>query len=125
MASASPRTLATSLAGSSWAGGGSRASVPNSPCCPGANDTVRSSRSAIARMAQPVTRLNSSMRVSRSVIVQQPAVSAASHQHRLAAQLQLRPHAALVVFGHDRPLQLVALVEEGHLEAEGDVVEDA
>src|SRR6185312_6577904 len=118
MASASPRTLATSLAGSSWAGGGSRASVPNSPCCPGANDTVRSSRSAIARMAQPVTRLNSSMRVSRSVMGCRRAERRPSHQHRLAAELQLRPHAALVVFGHHGPLQLVALVEEGHLEAE-------
>ena len=48
-----------------------------------------------------------------------------AHEVRLDPRLrQFDAEAALVVFGHRRPLHLVALVEEGDAEGEGDVVED-
>src|SRR5262249_9216276 len=95
---------------------GRRASPPVNPGWPGAKLTVSSCLCAIARMAAPVTRRNSSSRLSREVI--------SLHQRSAAAALlQVGPEAALVVLRHRRPLELIALVEEGQAESEGDVVE--
>src|SRR5690606_38479927 len=105
-----------------------RASLPETPCWPGAKVAVSSGRREIARMAAPVTRRNSSIRVSTLLI----ALSmlrlppGRSDQCRLGVGLlELGAHGALVVLGHDRTLHLVALVQEGDPEGEGDVVEDA
>ena len=66
--SASPRTMATSSPGKSREGIGRRASVPTRPWGVGTKLAVMSSRSAMARMAAPVVRLNRSKGFSGSAM---------------------------------------------------------
>src|SRR5258708_12650220 len=72
----------------------------------------------MARTVAAVERLKTSAGDSASLI-------ASSDQRRLDPALgELAAEAALVVLGHRRPLDLVAFVEEGDAEREGDVAED-
>src|SRR5690606_4007421 len=121
MASAAPRTWAASSAGRSRDGSGTRARVPAAPGGSELKTTLMSSRSAIARRAAVVDRLNASSGVSAWLWLM-----VASRQLRADAGIPtLGPEAALVVFRPGRPLALVALVEEGQAEREADVAEDA
>src|ERR1700761_8231469 len=67
----------------------------------------------MARSTAAVERLNWSTGVSAAVISGAPGPDT-----RL---LQLRAEAALIILGHGRALDLVAFVEEGQAEGEGDV----
>src|SRR5512138_4040351 len=83
-----------------------------------------SSRSAMARTVAAVVRRKMSSGFSGWLIAR--VLPPGSGELRLHPGLrQLAAEAALVVLRHDRPLDLVALVEEGDAEGEGDVVEDA
>src|SRR5215831_14055963 len=131
--SAWPRTIAASRPVSLRGGSGRRALPPAMPGRSAANDTSSSGLRAIARR-QPVTaRLNGSVGLSLArllllmfddmpIAARRGLASAERHVHR--AFRQLRAKAALIEFGDDRPLQLVALVDEGEPEGEADVLED-
>src|SRR5215472_13267011 len=122
--SACPRTIAASGPLSLRGGSGSRALPPTMPGRSAAKPTSRSGLRAMARR-QPVTaRLNGSVGLSlarglplmfddmaedRRFAVGSP--SAQRHVHRRFRQFLAK--AALIELGDDRPLQLVALVDEG------------
>src|SRR5690606_31260045 len=114
--SASPRVRATSSGGNSRAGTVSRASEPDWVPPSGTKVTLTSWR-PMARMVAAVTRRNSSSGVV-SLLMRGISAGGGLVQLGLAAGgLQFGAHAALVVLGHGRAFDLVALVEEG--EAEG------
>src|SRR5579883_2349555 len=122
MLSAAPRICAASSAGRSRGGLGSRTRLPARPGGSSPNPTRMSSRSAMARTVAVVARLKLSVGVS-ACAMEMPALS---HQGRVDPGLrQFGAKAALIVFGYRRPLHLVALVEEGEAEAEGDIAENA
>src|SRR5690606_7453376 len=109
-------------------GAGSRARVPDSAAGSLLKPTVASGRAATARTAAAVARLKRSIGLSSSLIPPiwgAPATPPWSGQIGLDAGLrQLGPEAALIVLGHRRALDLVALVEEGQAEGEADIAED-
>src|SRR5947207_2714701 len=102
-------------------GGGSwvRASRVNSRTASAIVLSVRSvTRSKIARNVEAVARLK--------ISVGEKACAMLLHQGGVDAGLgQFGPEAALVIFRHGRPLGLVAFVEEGQPEGEGEIAEDA
>src|ERR1700686_1371360 len=133
--------MAASAAESLRGGSGRRALPPTMPGRSAAKPTSRSGLRAIARR-QPVTaRLNGSIGLSgagalvlllvdiRSLGISRfprawagkAKLSAQRHVHRGFRQLD--PEAALIELGHDRPLELVAFVEEGDPEGEADILE--
>src|SRR5579884_2156993 len=117
MLSAAPRICAASSAGRSRGGLGSRTRLPARPEGSGPKPTTRSSRSAMARTVAVVARLKLSVGVSAWAIESPPLL----HQRRVDPGFrQLGAETALVIFGHRRPLHLVALVEEGETEAESE-----
>src|SRR5690242_8164649 len=124
-----PRTIAASARVSLRGGSGSLALPPARPGRSAANETSRSGFWAIARM-QPVTaRLNGSVGDSRldGLLLMLEAITAprALGQRDVDGRFrQLDAEAALIEFGDDRPLKLIALVEEGEPEREAEVVED-
>src|SRR5262249_15364408 len=59
----------------------------------------------------------------RSTLTSAMAIRSAE-RHVDGALRQLDPKAALIELGHDRPLELVAFVKEGHPEREADVAEN-
>src|ERR1039458_6164656 len=135
IASAWPRTIAASPLLSLRGGSGSRTFPLIRPGRSAANDTSRSGLRAIARR-QPVTaRLNGSVGESfdDGLLLMLEAInfspsprgerSNLRQRHVDRALRQLDAEAALIELGHDRPLQLVALVQEGEPERETDIVE--
>src|SRR3984957_13092015 len=121
MLSAAPRNCATSSAGRSRAGFGNLTRFPASPAGSGPKVTLTSSLSAIARSVVAVARLKISVGENSCAIGRAAFLL---HQGRVDAGLgQLGAKAALVVLGHRRALRLVAFVEEGEPEGEGEVVE--
>src|SRR5262245_7669334 len=139
MASAWPRTIAASEAASLRGGSGRRALPPTMPGRSAAKDTSSAGLRAMARKHPVTARLNGSVGLSLAALLPlklddisrellnrprapDTARSAQGHVHR--GFRQLHPEAALIKLGHDRPLQLVALVEEGEPEGESDVLED-
>src|SRR5471030_1563626 len=118
MESAAPRSCAASACEISRPGDGSLTRVPAALAGSAPKLTWTSSRSAMARNAAAVERLKISVGLSLLLLIQR------SHQRRLDAALhQLGAKAALVVLGHRGALDLVAFVQEGDPEGEGDVVE--
>src|SRR5262245_24058114 len=139
MASAWPRTIAASEAASLRGGSGKRALPPTMPGRSAAKDTSSAGLRAMARKHPVTARLNGSVGLSLAALLPlklddisrellnrprapDTARSAQRHVHR--GFRQLHPEAALIELGHDRPLQLVALVEEGEPEGKSDVLED-
>src|SRR5262249_25188202 len=143
--SAWPRTIAASPRVSLRGGSGRRALPPTMPGRSAANATSSSGWRAIARR-QPVTaRLNGSVGASlagalglvfeglgAAISLPLPLLPAgergtkerSAQRHVHGALGQLLAEAALIELGDDRPLELVALVEEGEPEGKADILED-
>src|SRR4051812_41282568 len=126
--SAWPRTIAASGPVSRRGGSGKRTLPVIRPGRSAAYVTSRSGLRASARR-QPVTaRLNGSVGLSLPGALMgllfelMTAQSAQRHVHRTFRQLDAE--AALVELRYDRPLELIALVEEGEPEGKADILED-
>ena len=128
MESAWPRTIAASRSLSRRGGSGSRALPPASPGRSAANDTSRSPLPAIAFRQTPTARLNGSVGASLAgvfgLMLEDTAATAQLSATLTGTLRQLLSEAALIELGDQRPLQLVAFVDEGQPEGEADIVED-
>src|SRR3990170_2322702 len=113
-ASAAPRASDTSRGSSDGPGDGTRAVFPDAG--PGSAAKAISRSRAMARDAPASTRRN----WSRGAGLVMPARSHVPDD----AFGEIRSKHALVIFGDQGPLRLVALVEEGHAESIADVAED-
>src|SRR6056300_1046315 len=122
-ASATPRT-ALICAPSALAGGrGTRARSPRSMGAPWPKVTSSSSLPARARMVAVVARLKASRGPSPSWWLT-PLLLNRLQGQRSGGAGEVLPEAALVVLSHDGALRFVALVQEGHAEGEGKIIED-
>src|SRR5580704_13677546 len=132
MESAWPRTIAASRSLSRRGGSGSRALPPARPGRSEAKLTSRSPLPAMARMQTPTARLNGSVGASFAVLfglmlefMSAPSARVWSAQRHIDRALgQFLTKAALIEFGDQRPLQLVAFVDEGQPESKADIAED-
>src|ERR1700690_4434828 len=117
-ASAAPRAMAASRGFRSRAVLGIRTRLPTTDGASLEKLTSTSSCPDMARNVAAVARLKISTGVSLSCM--RPSGRSGAD----AGLRQFGAEAALVIFRDDRPLQLVALVEERDPEGEGDIVED-
>src|SRR5664279_3051939 len=129
MESALPRTMAASALLSLRGGSGRRTLPPIRPGRSAAKETSRSGLRASARRQPATARLNGSVGDSfdDGLLFMFEAIWLASrlrqrHVHRTLRQFDAE--AALIELGDDRPLQLIALVEEGEPEGKADIVEN-
>src|SRR5205085_1495025 len=113
--SAAPRASATSRGSSAGPGEGTRAVLPDAGATSDANTISTSGSCAIARDAPASARRN------RSIFSATRVSLAGLPDHALRKILAEYP---LVIFGDQRALALVALVQEAHPEGVADVAED-
>src|SRR5579872_5373028 len=116
MASASPRTRLTSSCDRLRLGTGRRTRLPVAPLPSAAKLTSTSGVAETARTAAAVARLKVSIGLSPSLMRRPPLVGATRTRRLLRrllgrAAAELAAEAALEIFRHDRPLDLVAFVE--------------
>ena len=87
-------------------------------------EVMRSIRTGTERAAIRIAALVADRVCDASCASLQSFAGAARQRHVHRRFRQLLAEAALIEFGHQRPLQLVAFVEEGEPEGEADIVED-
>src|SRR5208337_4040174 len=125
MESAWPRTMAASDAVNLRGGSGRRALPAVMPGRSAAKETSSSGFLAMARRHPVTARLNGS--VGLSLLGLLPLTwddTSLAQRHVHGRFRQLRAEAALIKFSNDRPLQLIAFVDEGEPEGKADVLED-
>src|SRR4051812_11975793 len=113
-ASAKPRASATSRSGRVRPGIGTFTALPEADGLSAVKPNSSSGSRAIARAAPVSTWRKASSGLS----------SAAMSGLRRDALRKVLAEDALIIFGHQRPLRLVALVQEGEAEGKADVAED-
>ena len=135
MESPRPRVTASSCAVGRLEISGRRMRSPVRPGRSLANVTSTSPSPAIERTQPVIARRNGSISTGRPGLLfelsPRPAMTSLRYQAALGLEhdvggafLQLDAEGALIVLGHQRTLQLVALVEEGDAEGKGDITED-
>src|SRR5690606_11265661 len=129
MESPRPRVTATSILEGFFGSSGSRARLPASAGRSLAKPTSSSLSPEIARMHTVTERLKASVSEPffglLRVLSPGPAIGGLLSKHDVGrAFRQVLAEGALIELGHHRPLQLVALVQEGQPESHADIAED-